>query len=145
MGINKFEGEILPFTRGGWTRQCKGGMFRNGATWKQVEKVKVLGRGTMGAKLEEVHILASWDIDQGGNKTINKRKGQHLLTLKKGVDELAFAVHDSKVWRILAYNCSYFGVVKTQRDAEEILAAINWRKWKKEGEIKKMKKKGREG
>ena len=142
MGINKFEGEILPFTRGGWTRQCKGGMFRNGATWKQVEKVKVLGRGTMGAKLEEVHILASWDIDQGGNKNINMRKGQHHLRLTKGGDELAFALHDGKIWRILAYNCSCFSVVPTQHEAEDVLAAINWRKWKKEGKVKKMKTKG---
>ena len=81
MGLNTFEGESLPFTRHGWLRQIKSGTFRNGGTWKQVEKVKILGRGTMGAKLEEVHILASWDVDQGGNKTKDLRKGQHFLSL----------------------------------------------------------------
>lgn len=136
MGLNKFEGESLPFTKHGWTRQIKSGTFRNGGTWKQVEKVKVLGRGTMGAKLEEVHILASWDVDQGGNTTKDLRKGQHFLSLLKGVTELAFAIHDQhngNKWRILTYDCSYCGVVKTQREAQEILAATNWRKWKEKG------------
>jgi hypothetical protein len=137
MGLNKFEGETLPFTRHGWRRQIKSGSFRNGATWKHVEKVKVLGRGTMGAKLEEVHILASWDTDQGGNKTINKRKGQHFLSLKKGITELAFAIDDSHdgehIWRVVPYDCSYYLVVETQRKAQEILAATNWRKWMNKG------------
>jgi hypothetical protein len=135
MSVNKFEGVSLPFTKNGWTRQIKSGTFRNGATWKHVEKVKILGLGTMGAKLEEVHILASWDIDQGGNKTINQRKGEHFLSLKKGADELAFAVddfHDGEhQWRVLPYDCSFFVVVETQREAEKILAATKWRKWKK--------------
>jgi hypothetical protein len=133
MAGNKYEGETLPFTRGGWTRQIASGRFRNGATWKHIEKVKVLGRGTMGAILEEVHILASWDTDQGGNKTINKRKGQHFLSLKKGAVELAFAIHDQhngNGWRILTYDCSYYAVVQTQREAEQVLAATRWRKWK---------------
>lgn len=136
MGLNPFEGKPLPFTRGGWTRQIASGTFRNGATWEHIEKVKVLGRGTRGAKLEEVHILASLDTDQGGNKTINKRKGQHFLSLKKGTVELAFAVHDlhdKNGWRILTYDCSYYLVVETQREAEEILAATNWWKWKNKG------------
>ena len=131
-GANKFEGETLPFSRGGWTRQIKSGTFRNGATWKHVEKVKMLGLGTMGAKLEEVHILASWDIDQGGNKTINKRKGSHFLSLKKGAQELAFAIGSKSGWQVLPYDCSYFLEVKTQREAERILAATKWRKWKKQ-------------
>lgn len=134
---DQFEGQPLPFTRGDWTRQLKSGVFRNGASWRNVEKVKVLGRGTMGAKLEEVHILASWDIDQGGNKIINMRKGQHFLSLRKGVRELAFAIHDKKDngggWRILTYDCSYYGVVKTQQEAEEVLAATKWRKWANAG------------
>jgi hypothetical protein len=121
MASKTFEGQTLPFTQHGWTRQIKSGYFRNGATYKQVEKVKVLGRGTMGAKLEDVHILASWDIDQGGNKTINTRKGQHYISLKKGATELAFAVHGRR------------------KDAEEILVATNWRKW-----ADKNKKKGEE-
>ena len=135
--MNKFEGQTLPFTQHGYTRQFKTGTFRNGASWRNVEKVKVLGRGTMGAKLEEVHILASWDIDQGGNKIVNSRKGQHFLSLKKGVHELAFAIHDKKDscggWRILTYDCSYYGVVKTQQEAEEVLAATKWRKWANAG------------
>ena len=133
MGLNPFEEKLLPFTQHGWTRQLKSGTFRNGATWEHVEKVKVLGHGTMGAKLEEVHILASLDIDQGGNKTINRRMGQHFLSLKKGIVELAFAVHDrhdKNGWRILTYDCSYYLVVETQREAEEILAATKWWKWK---------------
>lgn len=136
MAVNKFEGETLPFTSRGWTRQFKSGTFRNGTTWKHVEKVRVIGRGTMGAKLEEVHILASFDIDQGGNKTANKRKGQHILSLKKGVTELAFAVHGRRKddeWRVLSYDCSYCLIVKTQREAEEILAATKWRKWMEKG------------
>lgn len=130
MSANKFEGLTLPFTRGDWTRQIKSGTFRNGATFKQVEKVKVLGRGTMGAKLEEVHILASWDIDQGGNKTINKRKGQHFLSLIKGAQELAFAIRCKSGWLVVPYDCTYFLDVGTQQEAEEILAATKWRKWK---------------
>ena len=133
MGVNKFEGETLPFTKHGWTRQIRSGTFRNGGTYKHVEKVKVLRQGTMGAKLEEVHILASWDADQGGNKTVNKRKGQHVLSLKKGVHELAFAIHIKTRWWILTYDCSYFGAVETQREAEEILKATNWRKWMNKG------------
>jgi hypothetical protein len=134
--MNKFGGKTLPFSSGGWTRQIKSGFFRNGATYKQVEKVKVLGRGTMGARLEDIHILASWDIDQGGNKTRNTRKGQHLLSLKKGVTELAFAVHGrhkEDEWRVLTYDCSYCRAVKTQREAEEILSVTNWRKWMEKG------------
>ena len=136
MAGNKYEGETLPFTRGGWTRQIASGSFRNGATWEHIEKVKVLGHGTMGAILEEVHILASWDTDQGGNKTINKRKGQHTLSLKKGAVELAFAVRDrckKSGWLILTYDCSCYLVVETQQEAESILKASNWRKWIKKG------------
>jgi hypothetical protein len=128
MSGDEFEGMSLPFTQNGWTRQIKSGAFRTGATWKQVEKVKKLGLGTMGARLEEVHILASWDIDQGGNKTINNRKGQHCLSLMKGVKELAFAIQDKARWLVLPYDCSYFVAVKTQREAEEVLAATRWRK-----------------
>jgi hypothetical protein len=80
MSSNKFEGQTLPFISRGWTRQIKSGTFRSGATWKHVEKVKVIGRGTMGSKLEDVHILASWDIDQGGNKTTNTRKEYYPMT-----------------------------------------------------------------
>jgi len=133
MPLNRFEGATLPFTSRGWTRQFKSGTFRNGGTWKHVEKVQVVGFGTMGAKLEEVKIIASWDIDQGGNKTINKRKGQHFLSLMKGAQELAFAIDDKSGWRILTYDCSYYGVVRTQREAEEILSATKWRKWKNKG------------
>lgn len=137
MASNQFEGMTLPFTQRGWLRQFASGTFRNGASWKHVEKVRTLGVGTMGAKLEEVHILASWDIDQGGNKIINMRKGQHFLSLRKGVRELAFAIHDKKDngggWRILTYDCSYYGVVKTQQEAEEVLAATKWRKWANAG------------
>jgi hypothetical protein len=126
MTTNKYDGQTLPFTSKGWTRQIKSGTYRNGASYKQVEKVRVVGRGTMGSKLEEVHVLASWDIDIGGNKTKNLRKGQHFLSLKKGVEELAFAIHDEhngNGWRVLAYDCSYCLVVKTQQKAQEILAA----------------------
>ena len=84
----------------------------------------------MGAKLEEVHILASWDVDQGGNKTINKRKGQHFLSLIKGGQELAFAINALSGWRVLTYDRTYYLEVETQREAEEILAATKWRKWK---------------
>jgi hypothetical protein len=136
MATNEFEGMRLPFTQNGWLRQIRSGTFRNGSTYKQVEKVKVLGRGTMGARLEDIHILASFDIDQGGNKTRNTRKGQHLLSLKKGVIELAFAVHGrhkEDEWQVLPYDCSYYLIVKTQREAEEILTATNWRKWMKKG------------
>ena len=130
MGLNKFEGETLPFTRHGYTRQFVSGIFRNGASYKQVEKVRKIGVGTMGAKLEDVHIIASWDIDQGGNKTVNARKGQHCLSLKKGKQELAFAINDKKGdWQILSYDCSFYAVVKTQREAEEILNVMNRRKW----------------
>lgn len=131
----KFEGVKLPFTSHGWTRQFKGGTFRNGGTYKQVEKVRVVGRGTMGAKLEDVHILASWDVDQGGNKTINRRRGQHVLSLKKGVKELAFGFQDQDTgdWHILPYDCSFYAVVPTQREAEEILKATNWRMWVEAG------------
>jgi hypothetical protein len=129
MASETFEGRQLPFASNGWTRQFKSGSFRNGALYKQVEKVKVLGRGTMGAKVEEVHILASFDFDLGGNKTTNQRKGQHFLSLKKGATELAFAIHYQDRWRVLAYDCSYFMDVKTQQEAEEILKATNWRHW----------------
>lgn len=138
MGTNKFEGETLPFTKHGWTRQIRSGTYRNGATYKQVEKVKVLGRGTMGSRLEDIHIIASFDTDQGGNKTKNLRKGQHFLSLKKGVEELAFAVHDLDCWRVLTYDCSRFAQVQTQREAEAILTAAQWRRWRKKG--KEMKK-----
>jgi len=86
--------------------------------------------GTMGARLEEVHIIASWDVDQGGNKTVNARKGQHFISLVKGVQELAFAICGKDSWRVLAYDCSYCAIVETQREAEKILAATKWRKWK---------------
>ena len=135
MSSERFDGMSLPFTRGGWTRQIASGSFRNGATYKHVEKVKVLGHGTGGATIEEVRILASWDIDQGGNKTVNQRKGRHGLVLRKGTRELAFAVHEDKIgWRILSYDCSCFKAVQTQQEAEKILEGIRWRKWMKKGE-----------
>jgi hypothetical protein len=136
MATNKFEGRTLPFSQSGWTRQIKSGNFRTGASYKQIEKVRVVGRGTMGSKLEDVHILASWDTDQGGNKTKDLRKGQHFLSLKKGVTELAFAIHDQhngNGWSVLTYDCSYYCVVKTQQEAQKILAATNWRKWLNKG------------
>lgn len=54
----------------------------------------------------------------------------------KGAQELAFAIHDvteKTAWRILTYDCSYYGVVRTRGEAQEILAATNWRKWMKKG------------
>ena len=137
MPSDAFEGHRLPFSSHGWTRQIKSGSFRNGATWKHLEKVKVLGRGTMGAILEEVHIIASWDTDMGGNKSINKRKGQHCLSLKKGARELAFAIHDKTGWRVLTYDCSCFSAVETQHEAEKILSAAKWQKWKKKRGVKR--------
>ena len=128
-GKGTFEGEKLPFTRNGWTRQLKSGTFRNGSTWRHVEKVRAVGFGTIGAKLEEVFIIASWDIDKGGNKTKDHRKGQHFLSLIKGNKELAFAVDTKSGWRILTYDCSHYEIVKTQQQAEEILRTINWRRW----------------
>ena len=133
MPIDSFDGQSLPFSSHGWLRQIKSGTFRNGATWKQVEKVRVVGRGTMGSRLEDIHIIASWDIDIGGNKTKNLRKGQHFLSLKKGVEELAFAVHDSTCWRVLTLDCSKFTQVQTQQEAEAILTAAQWRRWRKKG------------
>jgi hypothetical protein len=126
----KNKGESLPFTQNGYTRQFKSGPFRDGGSFKQVEKVRVIGYGTMGAKL--------CDIDKGENKTINKRKGQHFLSLSKGGLELAFALDQNTGWLILSYDCSRFESVNTQHEAEEILKATNWRKWansgRKEGE-----------
>ena len=133
MAARKFEGQTLPFTQNGWLRRFTSGTFRNGATWRNVEKVRKIGMGTMGARLEDVHILASWDIDQGGNKTINKRRGQHFLSLMKGAQELAFAIGSKSGWQVLPYDCSYFLEVKTQREAERVLAATKWRKWKEKG------------
>jgi hypothetical protein len=55
------------------------------------------------------------------------------------VTELAFAIHDQHDgggWCILTYDCSYFGAVKTQQEAQKILAATNWRKWMKKGDKK---------
>ena len=131
MSVDKrFKGEVLPFTRNGWKRQFRSGEFRAGGGWKQVEKVKLISLGSMGVRLEEVYILASWDIDKGGNKSKDLRKGQHFLSLMKGAQELAFAIHDKSDWRILTYDCSYYGVVGTQREAEGILTATKWRKWK---------------
>lgn len=131
--INKFEGVKLPYTSHGWTRQFKGGSFRNGGTWNQVEKVKAVGRGTGGAELEEVHILASRDIDQDGNKKVDVRKGQHHLRLKKEEQELAFAIQgiytEKNGWIVLGYDCTYCKVVKNQQQAEQILSTANWRKW----------------
>lgn len=137
MASDKFEGRSLPFSSHGWLRQIRSGTFRNGSSYKQVEKVRVVGRGTMGSRLEEVHIIASFDTDQGGNKTKNLRKGQHFLSLKKGAEELAFAVHDSTCWRVLTYDCSRFAQVQTQQEAEEILTAAQWRRWRKKGEVKR--------
>jgi hypothetical protein len=136
MNSKKNKRESLPFTQNGYTRQFKSGPFRDGGAFKQVEKVRVIGRGTMGAKLEDIHIIYSCDIDKGGNKTINKRKGQHFLSLSKGGLELAFAIDGNSGWLIIPYDCSYFESVNTQHEAEEILKATNWRKWANSGRKK---------
>lgn len=129
MGLKRFKGETLPFTRQGWTRQFKAGFFRTGAAWKQVEKVKVLTKGGMGVRLEEVFILASWDTDVGGNQVKDNRKGQHFLSLVKGTKELAFAVENSGDWRVLSYDCRNFFEVQTQEEAEALLSPRRWRRW----------------
>jgi hypothetical protein len=80
----------------------------------------------------KLNILASWDTDQGGNKAINKRRGQHFLSLKKGARELAFATQvKAGWWWILTYDCSYCGAAETRSDAAKVLVGIKWQKWKK--------------
>lgn len=129
MGLNKFMGETLPFTRDNWTRQFKKGFFRDGSEWKQVEKVRTLAKSGMGVRLEEVFILASWDIDKGGNKTKDHRKGQHFLSLMRGKMELAFAIENRHDWSILSYDCRKFCTVKMKREAEAMLSPGDWRDW----------------
>ena len=131
MANNRFKGETLPFTANGWTRQLKSGIFRDGGTWKHVEKVKVISRAGMGVRLEDVFVLASWDTDKGGNKTKDGRKGQHFLSLMRGLQEIAFAIKlkNGGGWRVLSYDCRSYYDVQTQDEAQGILAPRSWRQW----------------
>lgn len=131
MANNRFKGESLPFTVNGWTRQFKSGSFRDGGTWKHVEKVKVISRAGMGVRLEDVFVLASWDTDKGGNTTKDARKGQHFLSLMRGSQEIAFAIESkaARGWRVLSFNCRGYYDVPTKSEAQEILSPLSWRQW----------------
>ena len=131
MANNRFKGESLPFTVNGWTRQFKSGSFRDGGTWKHVEKVKVISRAGMGVRLEDVFVLASWDTDKGGNTTKDARKGQHFLSLMRGSQEIAFAIESKadRGWRVLSFNCRGYYDVPTKSEAQEILSPLSWRQW----------------
>jgi hypothetical protein len=84
MSSKKNKGESLPFTQNGYTRQFKSGPFRDGGAFKQVEKVREIGRGTMGAKLEDVHIMFILSIP-----AISTKAGTKPLTNAKGSISLA--------------------------------------------------------
>ena len=115
-------------TSGKWTVETRKGAFEGGGRHETTEKVRVLSREN-GRRVIEAIVLTDTDIDRSGNKSTDRTKGYHYVSLMEGKKQLSFAIDFRKAglgWRVLSDNClSFVQDVKTKKAALELLTAAS--------------------
>ena len=114
--MNKIDGKWFLETR---TQKIEGG-----GSCETTEKVRVLGREN-GRQIIEAVVLTDTDTDRAGNKSVDRGKGYHYVSLMEGKQQLSFAIDFRKAglgWRVLSNDClSFVQDVKTMKAAIEFL------------------------
>ena len=120
-----------------WKIETRKGTFEGGGRYETTEKVKVLSREN-GRRVIEAIVLTDMDIDRSGNKSIDRGKGYHYVSLMEGKKQLSFAIDHRKAglgWSVLSNNCLSFAQdVKTKKAAIELLTAAS------KAEVKEIRK-----
>ena len=121
----------------GWKIETRKGTIEGGGRYETTEKIKVLSREN-GRRVIEAIVLTDTDIDRSGNKSIDRGKGYHYVSLMEGKKQLSFAIDHRKAglgWRVLSDNClSFVQDVKTKKAALELLTAAS------KAEVKEIRK-----
>ena len=109
---------------GKWFVETRKERVEGGGRCETTEKVRVLSRDN-GRRIIEAIVLTDTDIDRSGNKSIDRGKGYHYVSLMEGKQQLSFAIDFRKAgfgWRVLSNNClSFVQDVKTKKAAIELL------------------------
>ena len=118
--MNKIDGK--------WFIEHRNQRMEGGGRCDTTERVRVLGREN-GLRIIEAIVLTDTDIDRGGNKSVDRGKGYHYISLMEGKSQLSFAIDFRKAglgWRVLSNNClSFVQDVKTKKAAIELLTAAS--------------------
>ena len=114
--MNKIDGK--------WFVKKRKQKIEGGGSCETTEKVRVLSRDN-GRRIIEAVVLTDTDIDRSGNKSVDRGKGYHYVSLMDGKKQLSFAIDFTKSslgWRVLSNNClSFVQDVKTKEAAIELL------------------------
>lgn len=114
--MNKIDGK--------WFVETRIQKIEGGGSSETTERVRVLGREN-GRRIIEAVVLTDTDIDRSGNKSVDRGKGYHYVSLMEGKKQLSFAIDFRKAgfgWRVLSNNClSFVQDVKTKKAAIELL------------------------
>ena len=111
-----------------WVVETRIQRIEGGGKCETTEKVRVLSREN-GRRIIEAVVLTDTDIDRSGNKSVDRGKGYHYVSLMEGKTQLSFAIDYRKAglgWRVLSNNClSFVQDVKTKKEAIELLTAAS--------------------
>ena len=109
---------------GKWFIETRKQRIEGGGRCETTEKVRVLSREN-GRRIIEAIVLTDTDIDRAGNKSVDRGKGYHYVSLMDGKKQLSFAIDFTKSslgWRVLSNNCLLFVQdVETKEAAIELL------------------------
>lgn len=113
---------------GKWFIETRKQRMEGGGSCETTEKVRVLSREN-GRRIIEAIVLTDTDIDRSGNKSVDRGKGYHYVSLMEGKKQLSFAIDYRKAglgWRVLSNNClSFVQDVKTKKAAIELLTTAS--------------------
>ena len=113
---------------GKWYVETRKQRTEGGGRCETTEKVRVLSREN-GRRIIEAIVLTDTDIDRSGNKSVDRGKGYHYVSLMEGKKQLSFAIDFRKAglgWRVLSNNClSFVQDVKTKKAAIELLTTAS--------------------
>ena len=114
--MNRIDGE--------WFVETRNQRIEGGGRCDTTERVRVLARDN-GRRIIEAVVLTDTDTDRAGNKSIDRGKGYHYVSLMEGKQQLSFAIDFRKAglgWRVLSNDClSFVQDVKTMKAAIEFL------------------------
>ena len=109
---------------GKWYVETRKQRLGEGGRSETTEKVRVLSREN-GRRIIEAVVITDMDIDRSGNKSIDRGKGYHYVSLMEGKEQLSFAIdftRSSLGWRVLSHDClSFVQDVETKKAAIELL------------------------
>ena len=109
---------------GKWFVETRKQRIEGGGRCETTERIRVLGREN-GRRIIEAVVLTDTDTDRAGNKSVDRGKGYHYVSLMEGKNQLSFAIDFRKAglgWRVLSNNClSFVQDVKTKKAAIELL------------------------